>query len=226
MANKNFFNKNTRKGIATVASNFQIRLGHITRVAIVASVMMLMAVMPAAGQVKLGIKGGITTTELKDKNSLLDKNKHTAYTGGLLLDMNIPKVGLGLEVSALYRYSRDHVLESKKQSPKRHYIDIPVYARYRLSIPGVEKYVAPLVFTGPNISVLVKDDSEVKAENIQKTKVSWDVGAGVDLFKHMRLTVSYGIGMKKAMHVIGKEYNGKTIEGKDHCWTVSAAVMF
>ena len=225
MANKNFFNENTRKSIAAVANNLQTRLGHITRVAILTSVLAITATMPAAGQVKLGFKGGITTNELKDKNSILDNNKHTAYTGGLMLDLNIPKVGLGLEVSALYRHSMNTSLDSKGVSPKRHMIDIPVYARYRLSIPGVDKFVAPLVFTGPNISVVIKDDSDLNTEQ-SKTRFSWDVGAGVDLFKHMRLTVSYGIGMKKAMNTVGKEYEGKLVEGKDQCWTLSAALMF
>ncbi len=225
MANKNYFNENTRKGIATVANKLQTRLGRITRVAILTSVMAIAATMPATGQVKLGFKGGITTNELKDKNSIMDSNKHTAYNGGLMLDLNIPKVGLGLEISAMYRFSKNSTLENKGLSPKRHLIDIPVYARYRLSIPGVEKYVAPLVFTGPNISVVVKDESELNTEQ-SKTTFSWDVGAGVDLFKHMRLTVSYGIGMKKAMNVVGKNYEGKPVEGKDQCWSLSAAIMF
>ena len=142
-----------------------------------------------------------------------------------MLDMNIPKVNLGLEVSALYRHNAN-AKTSNDINSKRICIDIPVYARYRLAIPTVERFVAPIIFTGPNISLTVKDDSQIKSPDDSRAKLSWDVGAGVDLFKHMRVTVSYGIGMKKAMEVIGKEYDGGHVEGKDQCWTLSAAYVF
>lgn len=225
----NSFNSNVRNennSVETVNNTLQNRFGKFSRVAFLVAVMVAAAVVPATAQVRLGVKGGITMAELQDKNSFLNENNHTAYTGGLMLDLNIPKVGLGLEVSALYRHS-EHT-KINKDSFKRINLDIPVYARYRLAIPGVERIIAPCVFTGPNISVLVKDDTDEKDLNYEnsKTKLSWDVGAGVDLFNHLRLTVNYGIGMSKAMKVIGKEYDGKPVEGKDQCWTVSAAIMF
>ena len=229
MATKNYFNESTRNGFKSataVINSIHTRLGMMARVAILMAAMAIVSTAPAMGQVKFGFKGGITTTELKNKNSLLDKSKHTAYTGGVMLDLNIPKVNLGLEVSALYRYSQSQKLDKSSTTVKRHAIDIPIYARYRLSIPVVERIVAPIVFTGPNISVIVKDDNKLKDPNNSKTRVSWDIGAGVDLFKHVRLTASYGIGLKKTMDVIGQDYDGKPVEGKDKCWTVSAAIMF
>lgn len=229
MATKNYFNESTRNGFneskETVMNSLQMRLGKMARVAIVMAAMTLASTSPAAGQVHFGVKGGITTMEMKDKSSLLDSEKHTAYTGGLVVDLNIPKVNLGLEVSALYRWENNKKIDRKDVVSKRHCIDIPVYARYRLAIPGVEKVVAPVVFTGPNISVLLSD-KKLKVEGESRTRLSWDVGAGVDLFKHVRVTASYGIGMKKAMNVVGEDYNGHAVEGKDNCWTVSAAIMF
>lgn len=229
MATNNSFNENTRNGfnesVEAVINAFQNRMGKMARVATLMAVMAIVATAPATAQVKFGFKGGITTTEMKDKNSILDSQNHTAYTGGLMLDLNIPKVNLGLEVSALYRFSQNKKVESRDIVSKRHCIDIPVYARYRLAVPGVEHIVAPVVFTGPNISVILSD-SKLKTPGEEKTKLSWDVGAGVDLFKHVRLTASYGIGMKKAMDVIGRDYDEKPVAGKDQCWTVSAAIMF
>ena len=210
--------KGYNKSMVTVINS----LGSFTRVAVLMAVIAIASATPAAAQVRLGIKGGVTTTEMKNKNSLLDSQHHTGYTAGLMVDMNIPKVNLGLEVSAQYRFIQNK--EKGVEFYKRHYIDIPVYVRYRLAIPGVDRVVAPVVFTGPNISLLVKDNKDLDCED--RARLSWDVGAGVDLFKHLRVTASYGIGMKKAMECIGKEYDGKPVEGKDHCWTVSAAYMF
>ena len=210
--------KGYNKSMATVINS----LSSFTRVAVLMAVITIASATPAAAQFTFGIKGGVTTTEMKDKNSLLDSRHHTDYNAGLILDMNIPKVNLGLEVSAQYRFVQNN--QKGVEFYKRHYIDIPVYVRYRLAIPGVDRVVAPVVFTGPNVSLLVKDGKDLDGED--RARLSWDVGAGVDLFKHLRVTASYGIGMKKAMEYIGKEYNGEPVEGKDHCWTVSAAYMF
>ena len=230
MATSTSFNGNTinvnNKSMVTVFNSLKARLGKASRIAVLMAAMVITATAPATAQVKFGLKGGLTTNEMKDKNSLLDNKHHTAWNAGLMLDLNIPKVNLGLEVSALYRHNANIKTKDQKNSTQRICIDIPVYLRYRLAIPGVERYVAPIAFTGPNISVVVKDDSKIKLADDSKTKLSWDVGAGVDLFKHLRVTASYGIGMKKAMKYIGQEYEGGHVEGKDHCWTVSAAIMF
>lgn len=230
MATTTSFNGNinnvNNKSMVMVFNSLNKRLGKITRVAILMAAMVVASATPAAAQVKFGFKGGITTIEMKDKNSLLDSKNHTAWNAGLMLDFNIPKVNLGLEVSALYRHDANIKTKDQEISSKRICIDIPVYLRYRLAIPNVERYVAPVVFTGPNISLIVKDDCKIKSPDNSKTRLSWDVGAGVDLFKHLRVTASYGIGMKKAMKCIGKDYDGGHVEGKDHCWTVSAAYMF
>ena len=229
MATKNYFNESTRNGfnerMETVINSLQNGFGKMARVAVVMAAMAMVSTAPAAGQVRFGLKGGVTTTEMKDKSSLLDSEKHTAYTGGLVLDLNIPKVNLGLEVSAMYRQNKNPKINDNVRRGKNHCIDIPVYARYRLAIPGVEKVVAPVVFTGPNISVVIPDKN-IRVEGVRKTYLSWDVGAGVDLFKHVRVTASYGIGMKRAMDVVGQDYSGHRVEGKDDCWTVSAAIMF
>ena len=230
MATSTSFNGNinnvNNKSMVTVFNSLGGRIGKFTRVAILMAILVVASATPAAAQVKFGFKGGITTIEMKDKNSLLDSKNHTAWNAGLMLDFNIPKVNLGLEVSALYRHDSNIKTKDQENSSKRICIDVPVYLRYRLAIPTVERYVAPVVFTGPNISLIVKDDSQIKTPDESKTRFSWDVGAGVDLFKHLRITASYGIGMKKAMKTIGKEYNGGHVEGKDNCWTVSAAYMF
>ena len=230
MATSTSFNGNinsvNNKSMVTVFNSLNARLGKLTRVAILTAVIMVASATTASAQVRLGFCGGTATTEMKDKSSVLDSKNHTAWTGGLMLDMNIPKVNLGLEVSALYRHNANVKTSNQDFNSKRICIDIPVYARYRLAIPTVERFVAPIIFTGPNISLTVKDDSQIKSPDDSRAKLSWDVGAGVDLFKHMRVTVSYGIGMKKAMEVIGKEYDGGHVEGKDQCWTLSAAYVF
>lgn len=191
-----------------------------TMVAIIA----ITAALPAAAQVSLGVRGGFTLNKMHFDREVINSDNRIGYSAGLVLDINIPVTGLGVEASAMYTH-RDNKLHDDNHTYKRHYIEVPVYARYRLAIPAVEKIIAPYVFTGPNFSFLFKDDAPTNIKN-SKTSTSWDVGLGVDLLKHLRVSATYGIGMSKAMEYIDRDYTGETVTGKDKHWTVSAAWMF
>lgn len=200
----------------SIVKSFQLA----TLVAIIA----ITASLPAAAQVSLGVRGGFTLNKMHFDREIINSENRIGYSAGLVLDINIPVTGLGVEASAMYTH-RENKLYDDNHTYKRHYIEVPVYARYRLAIPVVEKIVAPYVFTGPNFSFMFKDDAPTNIKN-SKTCTSWDVGAGVDLFKHLRVSATYGIGMSKAMEYIDREYTGETVTGKDKHWTVSAAWMF
>ncbi len=180
--------------------------------------------LPAAAQVRLGIRGGVTLGKMRFDREVVNSDNRIGYTCGLLLDVNIPVVGLGAEVSAMYAHRSDRLTDGSFYF-KRHYIEIPVYARYRLAIPALERIVAPYIFTGPSFSVLFNENGPDNYHN-SKTYLSWDVGAGVDLFRRLRLSASYDIGMSKAMKYVNHDYDGGSIHGKDRHWTLSAAVLF
>ena len=186
--------------------------------------LLMLSVLPAAAQVRLGVRGGITLNELHFDRDVIDSDNRAGYCGGLLIDLNIPVVGLGVEASVMYTH-RDNRLSDGNVVFKRNYIDIPVMARYRLDIPKVKHVFAPMVFTGPTFAVMFSDDAP-KEYKSRKTYVSWDVGAGADLFNHLRITASYGLGISRAMSYIDKEYNGDKVYGKDRHWTLSAAWLF
>lgn len=191
---------------------------------ILIALLLLVTAIPAMAQVRFGLRGGITLGEMRFDRDVIDSNNRLGYTAGALLDINIPVVGLGAEVSAMYAHRNDRLTDGSTYF-KRHYIEIPVYARYRLGLPKLERYFAPYVFTGPSFSVLFSEDKLDNCKN-SKTYLSWDVGAGFDLFKHLRLSASYDIGISKAMSYIDHEYTGGRIHGKDRHWTISAALLF
>ena len=186
--------------------------------------LLLLAVLPVAGQVRLGVRGGITVGELRFDRDVIDSDNRVGYTGGLLVDINIPVVGLGIEASAMYT-RRNNRLTDNERVYKRHYFEFPVYARYRLALPKVERVFVPYVYTGPSFAVLFNEDSH-SLYNDSKTYLSWDVGAGADLFRHLRLSATYGIGMTKAMSYIDREYTVYRIDGKDRHWTLNVAWLF
>ena len=187
-------------------------------------VMTVISSQPMVAQVRFGVRGGLTLGEMRFDRDIIDSDNRVGWCGGLLLDFNIPVVGLGAEVSAMYTH-RNNRMTDHERVYKRDYIDIPVYARYRLSLPSLQRVFAPIVFTGPCFSVLFSENAPSNYKN-KKTYLSWDVGAGVDLFNRLRLTATYGIGMSKAMQYVDSEYHGDKVNGKDRYWTVGAAVLF
>ena len=180
--------------------------------------------MTLSAQVRFGVRGGLTVGELRFDREIIDSDNRVGYCGGLLIDCNIPVVGLGVEASVMYTH-RNNRLTNGDKVYKRHYIDIPVMARFRLPITGLQNVFAPLIYTGPSFSVLFNENGPSTHDN-SRTYLSWDVGAGADLFNHLRLTATYGIGITKAMQYIDREYNGERVQGKDRFWTLSAAWLF
>ena len=178
----------------------------------------------ATAQVRLGLRGGMTLGELRFDRELIDSDNRMGYCGGLVLALAIPVTGLGIEASVMYTH-RENRLTDGNVMFKRHYIDIPLMARYRLPLPGVERYFAPIAFTGPSFSVLFNENATDNMKS-RKTYLSWDAGLGADLLNHLRLTASYGIGISKAMSYIDREYTGEKVKGRDHYWTVTAAWLF
>lgn len=185
---------------------------------------LIVAAIPATAQVRFGVRGGLTIGELRFDRDIIDSDNRVGWCGGLLLDAGIPVVGLGVEASVMYTH-RNNRLSDEYRMFKRHYIEIPVYARYRLALPSVDRFFAPIVFTGPNFAVLFNDNGPSTYDN-SKTYLSWDIGAGADLFRHLRLTATYGIGISKAMKYINRNYDGEVVQGKDRYWTLNAAWLF
>jgi hypothetical protein len=191
---------------------------------IILGILMVIIALSASAQARFGIRGGITVGELRFDREFIGSDNRVGYCGGLLLDLNVPAIGVGFEVSAMYNH-RNNRLTDDNQVYKRHYIDIPVYARYRLALQGLSHVFAPIIFTGPSFSILFSENAPSNYKN-SKTFLSWDVGAGADLFNHLRLTATYGIGISKAMSVINSEYTGRNVSGKDRHWTINAAYLF
>lgn len=191
---------------------------------ILITIVLMTAMMPAAAQVKLGLRAGMTVGELRFDRNVIDSDNRVGYTAGALVDISIPVVGLGIEASAMFTHRNTRITDGNRVF-KRDYLDIPVYARFRLPITGLQKVFAPIAFTGPSFSVLFNDNGAVNYDN-RKTCLSWDVGLGADLFQHLRVTATYAIGISKAMSYIDQEYNGTQVEGKDRYWTLNAAWLF
>lgn len=189
-------------------------------------VLATIVIMPVQSQVRFGIKGGVTINELKWDKDILSSDNRAGFTGGLMLEVGLPVVGLGIDGSALYSH-RENEMYLDGQMLKRDYIDFPINVKYKLQLPVINKIFAPFVSTGPDFALLLSNDDQGDYKS-RKWSTSWNIGFGAELFRKLQIHANYGIGISEAFEYINKEVEEPTekVKGKDKYWTITAAYLF
>lgn len=206
----------------------------VISVAILA-IAVLMSSATADAQLKFGIKAGAAINDLKFDEDMFNKSNRAGFTGGLMLDVSLPIVGLGFDVSAMYVHRSvnfentpgyDQLTKEQKDDLGRDYIDIPINLKYKLSIPVVEQVVKPFVTTGPSFAFLLKKNNIDNFISNKTCDIAWNFGFGLEFFSHLQLAASYGIGLTNTLEFVGLTNNRETIDGKNRYWTITAAYLF
>lgn len=198
------------------------------RLAIVIALVAAVA-LPSSAQFRFGIKAGFAANSLKLNESVFDSSNRMGFTGGVMAEFNVPIVNLGFDASVLYARRSIELSQtvngiSNTFTDNRNYIDIPVNLKWKIGLPIVGKFISPFITTGPDFSFLI---SGKNMENAWKNKTfdcAWTVGAGIQLLNHLQVGATYGFGLtKSAASTTGTDalYNGK-----NRCWTVTAAYLF
>ena len=199
----------------------------------VALVMSLVATSLQA-QVRFGLKAGVAVNRLSFNrdiiNDLGSSENRTGFTGGFMIDVNLPVAGLGMEASAMF-VRRTTKIEYYDNTLNRNYITFPVNLKYRLSLPAIGRYLTPFATTGPEFSFLVsnKEDSKWPSLENKSMTCTWNVGFGLILFNRVQLHANYGLGLTKSLKIdnlLNKSGSNANANAKDRYWTVTAAYLF
>ncbi len=180
--------------------------------------------LPVHAQLRMGVKGGIIADKLHFNKNLLSGKNHTGLTLGLQFELSLPVTGLGVDASVMYAHRNDAITGLDKVY-SRDCLEMPVHLKYGFNLLGANRFLVPYAFTGPNFSFLFNESEQDKWDN-RASNTSWDVGFGVELLNHLQVQASYGIGLTKTFKQLGIMENGVEVEGRDHCWTVTAAYLF
>jgi hypothetical protein len=203
----------------------------IKQTLVIVAALLAFAMPTQAKFLSVGPRIGIGVNEMKFSGSgisdLLDSDNRTGFTAGLEAELMIPVVNLGLDVSAMYVRRDASFLENNNISTtQRDYIDVPVNVKWKIGIPAIGSLLTPYIFTGPDFAFLTSKKAINEAWESKSVDVSWNIGAGVQLFSHLQIGASYGIGITKAAEKIGIGNTSNEISGKNNYWTVTAAWLF
>lgn len=188
----------------------------------------------AAADFRFGVKAGLNFNklDLKIKNSqqavdfLKDEGNRTGWMAGVMAEFTVPIVNIGMDASLLY--ARQNVDDNSIYENKN-FLDIPLNLKWKIGIPVVKNIISPIIYTGPDFLFALNKQT---IENI-KTKtceVGWNIGLGVELFKHLQIEAGYCIGLNSVVDFSDKftnlGINTEDYKVKKNYWSLTAAYLF
>lgn len=210
----------------------------IKRIALLVLAMTLFIGNAEAKWLSFGIKAGANFNKLSfSKEILNDINKanSTGWEAGVMVEANLPIVGLGLDLSLMYARMNNNgdIFNNDTQEmiydAGKNFLMLPLNVKYKISLPIVGKYLAPYVFTGPNF-VFNLDKNTLEYIKNKTCQVAWNVGLGLEFFNHLQVGASYNFGLGKIGDKITNSIIGTnqdmTFTVKNNYWMVTAAYLF
>lgn len=197
--------------------------------------LLMTAISPATAQLDFGIKVGVNLshkpTELNSVKEII--SERSGWYAGPTIKYIFPVVGIGLEANVLYAQSNMDVEGNHVQTRS---IEVPLYLRYELTIPVINKYFEPFIAAGPQFNWNI-GDKVFTWENIgeytkqifdmQGSSIGLNLGGGAVLFDCIQLHVNYNIALGKTADyssISGLVHN--IHEAKINKWQLSATYLF
>ena len=182
--------------------------------------------LPANAQLKFGIKGGVNISSVHFNSDVLKADNVTGFQVGPMIETTLPLVGVGIDAAVLYSQKglETTSVGGVKTSMKTDYIDVPVNLKWKFGLPIIKGYLA----AGPYIGFRVGGDKlwdipgsvgdQLKAKSFN---AGLNLGAGVELIKHLQVGFNYALGLTD-------DYSASKLElnGKNRGWSITAAILF
>lgn len=178
----------------------------------------------ANAQFKFGPRVGINVNSLHFNEDIIKSSNRTGFNAGLEAEFTVPVIGIGFDASLMYVRRNQDMGDNTKHCD---YFEIPINVKWKMNIPLVAKVVKPYLFTGPSFAFLTSKRAINEAYKNKSVDTSWNVGLGLEFFSHLQVSAYYGFGLNKSIipiHIPGVD--ATPIDGKTHCWTVTAAWLF
>ena len=190
----------------------------------------ILSVGVAEAKLRFGIKAGLNVNDihLNDPMKTFESDNGTGWTAGIMTQY-ISMIGLGFDASVMYtRMNADVYFEGGTENldaDNHNFIEIPINLKYRIGLPVVGNIISPYIFTGPSFAFKLGKDTidEFKTKTCQ---VAWNLGLGIELFRHLQVGASYGFGINNVVSKVPVGINAEDYKAKNNYWTITAAYLF
>ncbi|MDE6136335.1 MAG: PorT family protein [Muribaculaceae bacterium] len=186
----------------------------------------------AMAQFRAAGVAGVNINSLSFSQDLVPVDNAVGFHAGVLGELMFPGIGFGLDLGLLYNQAGAKVdLGSKEvwsslgygnERSYLHYVQIPLHLRFKWTrMSGLEEYVAPFVYGGPELNILVAHN-KCKAYDYSGAEIGLTAGLGVEVMRDWQVSASYTWGMTNALET-------KLLDGfgaRNRQWTVRVAYFF
>lgn len=189
----------------------------------------------ASAQVRFGLKGGFQLATMDFNSDALKNSNRMGFSAGPMVKFQLPVVGLGIDVAALYDQR-----ELKVQDEKFRQQSIVLQGDVRYGA-GIGDMLGIFIAFGPQFSFNVGDDvthwfsadGELKQFSLQETMLSINMGLGLTIAKHLEGSVHYSVPISKTADFnwqqLGQQLADESwnhAKTRTNAWTVSVAYLF
>ena len=191
-------------------------------------VMGLLMSLPLHAQINFGVKAGYNLTEMSLSMSELEKaiSNRNGFFIGPTLKFDLPIVGWGIELAALYDQREGRVKETG-ETLKQQTFQVPVNVRVGIGLADVATLFA---FAGPQFGFTI-GGKEKKLQfgdwTLKDSYVSANIGGGILLVNHLQMTVNYNFALGRTAEY---EYTVNNIvesaRVKTNGWQIALAYYF
>lgn len=201
---------------------------------LLSAALIALCAVPSMAQFRVGPRLGVEINSMKFDKDVFSSDNRAGFTGGIMAEFTIPVINLGLDASVMYVHRESKTTSdgefswvNAKNFTKRDYLEIPVNVKYKIGIPVISNILTPYVFTGPSFAVLLSGKSIADGVMNKKCDIAWNFGLGLQLFNHLQVGASYGLGLSNSVitDFVGVEATNQ-IDGKNNFWTITAAYLF
>lgn len=163
-----------------------------------------------------------TISSVHFNKDLVGKDNVTGFNIGPMVEVMAPIMGVGFDAAILY--SQKGIGVKSEKDIKNDYIDVPVNLKWKFGLPIIKGYLA----AGPYVGFRVGGDKlwdipgsvgdQLKAKSFN---AGLNLGAGVELIKHLQVGFNYALGLTD-------DYSASKLElnGKNRGWSITAAILF
>ncbi len=154
-----------------------------------------------AAQAKIfafGVKAGLELPSINTSDLKGSVEGSTGFHAGLLAQINIPIIGIGVQPELLYAYRGAKVTDESGNTSNENvsYIDVPLNITWGIDLKIVRPFVAvtPYISCALNdVKVAAQDGSS--SEAIDKFNYGIGLGGGIELFQKLQFMARYNWGL-------------------------------
>lgn len=168
-----------------------------------------LGVQQSKAQLDFGIVAGMNLSKADFKNAKanIDSKNRLGWFVGPKAEFTLPLIGLGADASILYSQRTINVdSEDGAKNNKLNTFEVPINVRWQF---GLKSLAAVYVATGPQFGFNIGSGSIKDIKNVEyKTKnsiLTWNIGAGVKVLKHVEAGLAYNIALSKFAKYTGTQ---------------------